>query len=335
MSPPTSSSPRRGRMKIAVVGTGGVGGYYGALLARAGHDVSFVARGSHLRAIQDQGLQVESPFGDFQIKPARATDDPAQVGMVDLVLFCTKTYSTDEAADQARPLVGPSTTVLSLQNGVDAAERIGSTLGSEHIIAGATWLSSIIAAPGVIRQLSDARRVVIGEPDGRITARVQAAYDAFNGTGVTAELSPNIMGVLWEKLVFIAAIAGFGSLTRLPVGAYRAVPETRTWVLRLMQETVAVAHSHGVKLEGDAAHKALAYLDNARPSIKASMQLDVEAGRPSELDSLIGVIGRKGRQRGVPTPVADMIYALLLPGETLAREALGPAGQVPTPTIPS
>jgi 2-dehydropantoate 2-reductase len=306
-------------MKLAVVGTGGTGGYYGGLLAQHGHDVTFIARGPHLDAIRKDGLQVKSVHGDFSVQPAKATDHPADVGPVDLILFCTKTYHTDDAAPQARSLVGPNTTILSLQNGVDAAERLGSIFGTEHMIAGATWISSAVQAPGVIKQASDFRRVVIGELSGQTTPRLQAVYDAFKPTGITIEITDNILGILWAKFIFIAAASGFGSLTRLPSASYRAVPETREMILRLMRETDALARAQGVKLAPDAVEKALAFMDANGPTIKASMQLDVEAGRRSEIDSIIGVIGRKGREFGVPAPTADMIYALLLPGELKAR----------------
>lgn len=306
-------------MKIVMLGAGGVGGYYGGLLAQQGHEVTFIARGPHLEAIRRAGLQVKSKFGDFVIKPANATDAPSEVGAVDLVLFCTKTYRTDAAVQDAKPLVGPETTVLSLQNGVDAADRIGAVLGMQHMIAGATWISCAILAPGVISQASDFRRIVIGELDGRTTARLQAAHDAFKETGATVEISDNILGVLWTKLIFISAASGFGSLSRLPMAEYRSVPETRALIAALMGETAAVAAANKVKLAPEATESALAFMDKAGPAIKASMQLDVEAGRPSELESLIGVIGRKGRERGVATPVADMIYATLLPGDFKAR----------------
>jgi len=306
-------------MKIAMIGAGGLGGYFGGLLARKGHEVTFVARGAHLQALQQYGLQVKSTFGDFQIKPARATDDPAQVGVVDLVLFCTKTYRTDEAALAARAVVGPETTVLSLQNGVDAVERIGPILGPDHMIAGAAWLSSFVAAPGIVNHVSDFARVVIGELNGEITPRLQAVHDAFKETGTSMEISGSILSVLWAKLVFISAAAGFGSLTRLPMAAYRGVPETRSLIAALMRETSAVAVAHKIDLDPDVVEKSLAFIDKAGPMIRASMQVDVEAGRPSELDSLIGVIGRKGRERGVLTPVADMIYGTLLPADLKAR----------------
>jgi len=307
-------------MKIAVVGSGGVGGYYGGLLALRGHDVRFLARGPHLRAMQRRGLQVKSVFGDFQVNPARATDRASEVGPVDLLLFCTKADGTEDAARSAVPLIGASTTVLPLQNGVEAHDRIGAVLGPQHMLAGATWLSSAILEPGVISHVSQFRRVVMGELDGRKTSRLLAARAVFEGTGVAAEISEDILGVLWAKLIFIAAASGIGALTRLPMGAYRDVPETRTLIATLMRETVAVAESRGVQLEPNVVDSALAFMDKVAPTIKASMQLDVESGRPSELEALIGVICRQGRQHRVLTPVANFIYGALLPIDRRARE---------------
>jgi 2-dehydropantoate 2-reductase len=307
-------------MKIAIMGTGGVGGYYGGLLAQRGHDVTFIARGEHLKAIQENGLEVKSIHRDFHVKSAQATDDPARVGPVDLVVFSTKTYSIDEAAQQIKPLVGATTAVLPLQNGIDAADRIGAIVGMEHLLGGVTWISSAVEAPGVIKQISQFRRVVVGELDGRVTARVQAVYKAFEKTGITAELSENILKVLWTKFVFISTASSLGSLTRLPIGEYRSVPETRAMMTGLMQEVEAVTRARGVELDADVVQKSLDFVDKAAPHIKPSMQLDVEAGRRSELESMIGVIGRKGRELSVPTPVADMVYASLLPGELAAQK---------------
>jgi len=308
-------------MRIAIMGSGGVGGYYGGLLACAGHDVTFIARGAHLAAIRAHGLQIKSVHGDLTIAPAQATDNPAGVGPVELVLVTVKTTATDEAARAIRPLVGPATVVLSLQNGIDAAERIGAVVGLEHMLGGATWVSSTIEAPGVIRQESQFRRIVLGELDGRITPRAQAVYEALQSTGATVELSANIRQVLWTKFVFIAALSGVGAITRLPVGDYRHVPETRDLLVRLMREVEAIARASGIALEANVVDQALAVVDNAAPGIQSSMQRDVAAGRPSELESMIGVLGRKGRELGVPTPVADMVYAALLPGELKARAA--------------
>lgn len=306
-------------MRIVIMGTGGTGGYYGGLLAKQGQDVTFIARGAHLQAIQKNGLQIKSIHGDFTVSPAKASDDPAQIASPDLILFCTKTYSTDEAVQAIKPIVEAGTTILSLQNGIDAAERIGKVVGMDHMLAGATWISSAVEAPRVIKQVSDFRRVVLGELDGRLTPRAQAVYEAFKATGITVELSENIPQVLWTKFVFISAASAFGSLTRLPMGDFRAVPETRALIVSLMREVEALAGAHGVTLEADVVERALAFMDNAAPHIKASMQLDVEAGRRTEIESMIGVISRKAGERGVPTPVADMIYAALLPVELRAR----------------
>ena len=306
-------------MKIAIMGTGGVGGYYGGLLAQKSHDITFIARGEHLKAIQENGLQAKSIHGDFHVKPAQATDDPAQIGPVDLVVFCTKTYSIDKAAEQIKPLVASDTTVLPLQNGIDAAERIGKVVGMQHILGGATWISSKVEAPGMIKQISQFRRVVLGELDGQVTARARAIHKAFEETGITAELSENILKILWTKFVFISMASGLGSLTRLTIGQYRSVPETRAMMISLMLEVEAVARAQGVDLDSDVVQKSLDFVDNAAPHIKPSMQLDVEASRKSEIEAMIGVVGRKGRELGVPTPVADMVYASLLPGEIAAQ----------------
>ena len=306
-------------MKIAVMGSGGVGGYYGGLLARAGHDVTFIARGAHLAALLADGLQVHSVHGDLNVAPVKATDAPAEVGPVDVVLVCVKTPDTDQAAQVIRPLVGPDTTVTSLQNGVDAAERIGAVVGLEHVLGGVTWISSAVAAPGVIRQVSQFRRVVLGELDGRITPRAEALYEAFTGAGITVELAEDIRKVLWTKFTFIAAISGVGSLTRLEIGDYRAVPETRALLVSLMCEVEAVARASGVALDADVVEATLALVDSVAPTIKPSMQRDVEAGRRSELDAMVGVIRRQGRELGVPTPAADVVYAALLPAELKAR----------------
>jgi 2-dehydropantoate 2-reductase len=306
-------------MKILIAGSGGVGGYYGGLLAQSGNDVTFLARGEHLKAIRERGLQVKSVHGDFTVFPAQATDTPAEVGPVELILFCTKTYDTEHVAEALRPCVGADTAIISLQNGVDAAERIGAILGMEHVLGGATWISSAVEAPGVIRQFSQFRRIVFGELDGSITPRAQAIYQTLSATGATVELSENILSVLWTKFVFIAAVSGISSLTRLEMGEFRHVPETRALMTALMREVEALARAQNIALDADVVEKSLAFVDAAAPNIKSSMQRDVESGRRTELESMIGVICRKGREWNVPTPVADFVYAALLPVELKAR----------------
>lgn len=306
-------------MKIAVIGTGGLGGYYGGLLARAGHEVSFLARGAHLKALKEKGLQVKSVHGDFSVAPVLATDRPEEIGSAELVLVCVKTPALDAAARSARPMVGQDTVVMGLQNGIDAAERLGAAVGREHVLGAVTWIAAHIEAPGVIRQVSSFRRIVLGELDGRSTPRVQRTVAALQTMGITVEPTDNIRKVLWTKFVFIAGFSGVGTLTRLEAGDFRAVPEARALMTGLMQEVEALARAAGAGLDRDVVDQALAIVDGAAPGMKPSMQRDVEAGRPSELESLIGVLVRKGRELGAPTPTAQMVYAALLPAELKAQ----------------
>lgn len=308
-------------MKIAVIGAGGVGGYYGALLARSGQDVTFIARGEHLRAIQTSGLKVRSVHGDFSIAPAPAVEDPAVIGPVDLLIFAVKTYDTSAAAASILPIVGPDTTVLPFQNGVDAADRIGAILGAQHMLGGATWLSAAVEAPGVIGQYSPFRRVVLGELDGGDTPRARAIVEAFRQAGAEAELAADIRTVLWTKFVFIAATSALGALTRVSIDEYRAVPETRAALFAALREVAAVGRAAGAALDADVVERTAEFIDAAAPGLKPSLQRDVEAGRRSELESMIGIVVRMGRPRGVPTPVMDLAYALLKPGEPCCETA--------------
>jgi 2-dehydropantoate 2-reductase len=306
-------------MRIAIVGSGGLGGYYGGLLARTGHEVTFIARGAHLAALREKGLQVISVHGDFHVAPVRATADPAEAGPVDLVLVCVKTTAIDTAAKAARAMVGPDTVVMGLQNGIDVAERIGAAVGMDHVLGAVTWIAANIEAPGVIRQLSTFRRIVLGELDGRDTPRLQRTVEALRRMGITIEPTGAIRKVMWTKFVFIAGFSGVGTVARLEVGGYRSVPETRAMMTRMMREVEALARAAGVDLDRDVVDQALAVIDGAAPAMKTSMQRDVEAGRPSELESMIGVITRKGRELGVATPTADLVYAALLPLELNAQ----------------
>ena len=306
-------------MKIAIMGSGGIGGYYGGLLARAGHAVTFIARAAHLASIQTNGLQVKSVHGDFLVKPAQATDNPIDIGSVDLVLFCVKTPSTEPAVQVIRPIIAPHTVVMSLQNGIDAAERVGAMIGMQHMLGAATWISSAIESPGVVRHFSQFRRIAFGELDGQTTQRAEIVLEALQSSGATVELSADIRKVLWTKFVFIAAVSAAGSLTRLEMGDYRAIPETRNLLTAIMREVEALARSQNIALEADVVEKSLAFIDASAPSIKPSMQRDIETGHVSELEAIIGIIGRKGRELNVPTPVADVAYAALLPIEQKAQ----------------
>lgn len=306
-------------MKIAIMGTGGVGGYYGGLLAQAGHEVTFIARGAHLSALREKGLQVRSVFGDFRVSPVSATDQPAQAGPVELVIFATKTYHTDDAAHLIKPMVGPDTMVVSFQNGVDAADRIGQIVGMKHLLGGATWLSAAFEEPGVIGQYSQFRRIAVGELDGKITPRAETLREVFQSTGATVELVPNIEQILWTKFVFISAISALGGLTRVTMGEYRDIPEARAVLTEAIREVVAVAQAKEVALAPDIVSSTLQFIDGSAANIKPSMQRDLEAGRMSELESLVGVVVRLGAKSGAATPVMNLAYAVLKPGEVKAR----------------
>lgn len=307
-------------MKVAIMATGGVGGYYGGLLAQTGQDVTFIARGAHLQAIREKGLHIKSVHGDFQIVPAKATDNPSEVGPVDVILFATKTHQTDEAAKLIKPMVGRDTVIISLQNGIDAADRIGDVAGREHMLGGATWLSAAIEAPGVIGQYSQFRRIVLGEFNGRTTPRLDEVYSMLQAAGATVEVSDNILKVLWTKFVFIAPVMAMGSLTRVTFGEYRSVPEARAVLTEAIGEVAAVAQARGVTLDTDVVEKTLAFIDSSAPGIKPSMQRDVESGKPSELESMIGVVVRMGAQHNVSTPVMQFAYAMLKPGNLKAQQ---------------
>jgi len=306
-------------MKIAIMGTGGVGGYYGGLLAQSGQEVTFIARGAHLRAIREQGLKVKSVHGDFTVSSAKATDTPAEVGPMDMILFATKTYQTDEAAQLITPMVAQNTVIVPLQNGIDAADRIGRVVGMEHLLGGVTWLSAAIEAPGLIGQYSQFRRIALGEFSGEMTPRLKAAFDALQATGATVEVSDAILKVLWTKFVFIAPVMAMGSLTRVTFGEYRHVPEARTVLTEAISEVAAVAKAKGVTLDKDVVDTTLAFIDSSAPGIKPSMQRDVESGKPSELESMIGAVVRLGAEHNVPTPAMKFAYAMLKPGELKAR----------------
>ena len=310
-----------GNMKIAVVGTGGVGGYYGALLARAGHDVTFIARGAHLQAIRQKGLQIKSVLGDFEISPAKATDNPAEAGTVDLILFTTKSYQTEDAVSAIRPMVGKDTVIVPFQNGIDAVERIGLTVGMEHMLCGATWIYAEVDAPGVIKHSSQFHRIAIGEPGGKESQRLKAVYEVLKSSGATVEASSDIQKVLWTKFIFISAVSAIGCLTRLATSEYRGVPEARAILKAAVAEVAAVGRSRGVALDTDVVEKTMAFIDAGATGMKPSMQRDVEGGRQSELESMIGVVVRMGEMQNVPTPVMGFVYAILKPRELLARKA--------------
>ncbi len=300
-------------MRVAVMGAGGTGGFFGGLLARAGEDVTFIARGTHLEAIRGRGLTVKSRLaGEFTI-PAKATDDPHEVAPVKLILFCVKTYDTDKAAEQMRPLVGPDTVILSVQNGIDNAERIAGIVGPEPVIGGVAHVFSAIEAPGVIAQTAGPGRILFGEIAGGTSPRTERLLRTFQRAGIAAELRPNIRVTLWEKFLFICANGGITALTRLPLGVIRACPETNTLLRATMEEVEAVARACGIALPEGCVDEAIAFNASVEPGARSSLYHDLAAGRRLELEALHGTLVRLGREYGIPTPMNFAIYAALKP----------------------
>ena len=300
-------------MRVIVMGSGGTGGYFGGLLARAGEDVTFVARGAHLEAIRANGLTVRSRLvGDFTV-PARATDDPAQAGPADFVLFCVKAYDTESAAERLRPAMGPDTVILPVQNGIDSAERIGRVLRGDHVIGGLAAVSSVVEAPGIIEHRAGPDVIQLGELHGRPTARTQPIVDALQRAGIKAQVRPDIRVALWEKFVLICGLSGLTAMTRLPIGAVLASAETRALCQQTMEETHAVGRAHGVALPDGLVERTVKYFEAADPAVRGSLYYDLAAGRRLEVETLNGTVVRLGRERGVPTPANFTIYAALKP----------------------
>jgi 2-dehydropantoate 2-reductase len=300
-------------LKIAVMGTGAIGGYFGGRLAQAGEDVAFVARGQTLAALRGGGLRIASPRGDFHLPQVRATADPAEIGPVDLVLFTVKLWGTDEAAARLAPLIGPETAVLSPQNGVEANDALSRAVGREHLMGGVCYIAASLDGPGAVRQSGPMARLVFGEPGGRKTRRAEAflAACARAKAWFDAELSPDIDRVIWEKFVFIVGLSAMTALTRRPIGRVRADPDTRAMLLEVMREAVAVGRAKRVDLSPDFAEQRLAFMDTLPPGMTSSMHNDLERGNRIEVDWLSGAVVRLGREAGVPTPANRAVYAAL------------------------
>ena len=309
-------------MRIAVFGTGGVGGYFGGRLAQAGEEVIFIARGEHLKALRAHGLRVDSLKGDFVVHPTQATDDPAQVGAVDAVLVGVKAWQVSDAAQAMRPLVGPDTFVVPLQNGVEAPSQLAAILGAEHTLGGLCSIISFVAGPGHIRHVGAEPYIAFGELNNRPSARAERLRQAFARAGVHVEIPPDIQVAMWEKFLFIASWGGVGAVTRAPVGVVRSVPETRRMMEQAMREILHVGQARKVALTEEATRKGMAFVDNLQPGSMASMQRDIMEGRPSELDAQNGAVVHLGQEAGAPTPVHAFIYHSLLPSELRARGTL-------------
>ena len=300
-------------MRIAVVGAGGVGGAFGAALAKAGADVTFIARGAHLAAMKSKGLRIEGGRGETHLVPTRATDDPAAVGPVDFVLFCVKLWDVESAGQHIKPLVGPDTAVIPLQNGIDAPERLVPILGKQAVMGGVAQISASIVGPGVIRQVGTFMRMLFGELDGSTSKRGEALLALCQKAGFDVVLSNQIVTELWMKFILLATNASVMAVARQPIGKLRDDPDMRQQFVAAYQEVVDVGKARGVKLPADAVDKMLAFNAGAPPTMKPSMALDLERGNRIELPWLGGKVVELGRQLGVPTPTHSFMYAALKP----------------------
>jgi 2-dehydropantoate 2-reductase len=300
-------------MRIAIVGAGGVGGGFGAALAKAGADVTFVARGAHLAAIKSQGLKVQGGRGETHLLPTRATNDPADIGPVDIVLFCVKLWDVESAGEQIKPLIGPDTGVIPLQNGIDAAERLIPVLGSKAVMGGVAQISASIVGPGLILQVGAFMRMIFGELDGKISNRGQDFLALCLKAGFDATLSEQIVTELWMKFILLASNASLMAATRQPVGKLRDDPDLRPIFLAAYREVIDVGRARGVALPTDALDTIVGLNSHLPPSMKASMALDLDRGNRLELPWLGGKVVELGRQLGVPTPTHGMMYAILKP----------------------
>ncbi|HJU92105.1 MAG TPA: 2-dehydropantoate 2-reductase [Pyrinomonadaceae bacterium] len=306
-------------MRIAVFGTGGVGGYFGGRLAHAGEDVTFIARGEHLRAIKASGLRVDSRTGDFTVFPAKATDDVREVGEVDLVIVGVKAWQVPEAAREMKPLVGPMTTVVPMQNGVDAPAQLVNELGNNNVIGGLCRIVSFVVGPGHIRHAGFKPSIIIGELDNRTTDRVKSIEQVFKQAGVEITVAADIQVALWTKFLFIASFSGIGAITNAPAGVIRSDRKWSAQMISAMEEIYALAHARGIKLPGDSIDAAMANVDSLPEDATSSMQRDIAAGKPSELESQNGAVVRLAEEAGVAVPTHELIYETLKPAEEKAR----------------
>jgi 2-dehydropantoate 2-reductase len=298
-------------MRIAVMAAGAVGGYFGARLAAAGHDVQFFARGAHAEAIRRNGLKVESALGDVLIKDAQVSDDPAGVGPVDLVFFAVKLWDTEKAAASLRPLVSAKTRVITLQNGVDSVERLTPILGDTAVIGGSTYLVTVIAEPGVIRHTSPFARIRCGRVDGRPDSVLNGYVEQARAAGIDITVSDHMQTDLWKKFVLLSGTSSMTAGTRHPIGPIRTDPELRAFFFKLMGEAIAVGKAAGVAFTHDFPAELEQAVEAFPPTMKASMAHDLERGNRLELDWLAGKVVALGRALGVPTPANEAVYATL------------------------
>lgn len=299
-------------MRIAIFGSGGVGGYFGGKLASSGEDVTFLARGAHLTALQTDGLRITSPLGDVHVPKVQATDRPQAVGPVDIVLFTVKLYDVDASAATLAPLIGPETAVVTLQNGVDAMDMVARHVGARHVAGGAAYIVAVIDTPGHIRHTT-AQQLVFGERDGRRSDRLVALEEAGLRAGFQAKASTDVQSDLWVKFIRLATWSGMTAATRSPLGVLRDTPETYEMMVAAIEEVIAVGRAKGINLPADVMDTTIALMKGFPPGSKSSQLEDLERGRRLELPWLSGAVVRIGREVGVPTPIHQFMNAVLTP----------------------
>jgi 2-dehydropantoate 2-reductase len=302
-------------MRFTIVGSGAVGGYYGAKLARAGHDVTFIARGAHLDAMRRNGLAVKSPLGDFSVR-ARAEHDPAAAPPADVVIYAVKAYSNPEALGLLARSVCGDAVALTLQNGVDSVDEVGAVLGEHKVIGGSTYIATAVAAPGLIEQTGTHRRIVFGEVFGdttRVSPRVQALHEAFASADIVSEPVADAHAPIWEKFCYLAPFAGFTGAARLPIGPLWADPVIRQRFIDGVAEVEAVARAEGVQVPAGMAERVAGYIDGIPGTTRSSLLIDLQQGKPIEVEALLGALCRRAGRRGVSVPVMSALYAVLKP----------------------
>jgi 2-dehydropantoate 2-reductase len=296
-------------MKIAAMAAGAVGAYFGGRLQAGGHDVAYIARRAHLEALRRDGLKIESVHGDLHLPKVNATPDPKEVGPVDVVLFAVKLWDTETAAELAKPLVGPSTRVITLQNGVDSYERVSAILGKEQTCPGTAYIAAVLAGPGVMRHTSKFATMRVGRMDGKPDAHLAAFVEAAKASNIDIQPQDDMNRERWQKFIFLSSMAGVNCMTREPIGKVLADPDTRAFYQKLMQECLAVGQKAGAKVPDSWVDDRMTFSDNAPPGMKASMFHDLEAGNRLELDWLTGRVVSLGHQLGVPVPASEAVYA--------------------------
>jgi 2-dehydropantoate 2-reductase len=299
-------------MRVAVLGSGGVGGYFGGRLAAAGADVTFLARGAHLEAMRTRGLRIESPKGSVHIQKAKAAGDPTEVGPVDIVFFTVKLYDTETAITMLPPLIGPDTAVIPFQNGVDSVARLTAAVGPRHTAGGTCYVSAVIAEPGVIKHTA-MDHLIFGEVDGRRTPRMEALLEACRPAGFQSTLSGDITADIWSKFVRLSVLSGLTTATRSPLGVVVGDPELFAMLKDALREAMAVARAKGIAISASTVDDVAAAYSALPPQTKSSMLEDLERGRPLELPWLSGALVRIAREAGIDTPIHRFITAVLAP----------------------